>query len=41
MGLRISRSIVEAHGGKIWWLPDQNEGATFCFALPVADKAAP
>lgn len=41
MGLRISRSIVEAHGGEIWLLPDQDEGATFCFALPVGDKAVP
>jgi C4-dicarboxylate-specific signal transduction histidine kinase len=41
MGLRISRSLVEAHGGQIWVMPDQNEGATFCFALPVRDKGAP
>lgn len=41
MGLRISRSIVEAHGGRIWLLPDQNEGATFCFALPMVDEAGP
>lgn len=41
MGLRITRSIIEAHGGQIWVLPDKNEGATFCFALPIADKGAP
>jgi signal transduction histidine kinase len=41
MGLRISRSIIETHGGQIWVMPDQNEGATFCFALPIADKAGP
>lgn len=41
MGLRISRSIVAAHGGQIWMTPDQKEGATFCFALPAADQGAP
>jgi len=40
MGLRVSRSIVESHGGEIWVMPATDEGATFCFALPVADKAA-
>lgn len=41
MGLRISRSIVEAHGGQLWLLPDQHDGTTFCFALPAGDKAGP
>jgi PAS domain S-box-containing protein len=35
MGLAISRSIVEAHGGRLWPVPDAREGAVFNFTLPV------
>jgi len=35
MGLRISGSIVEAHGGHLWAQPNQEPGATFLFSLPV------
>jgi two-component system sensor histidine kinase VicK len=37
LGLFISKSIVEAHGGKIWAEnnPD-GKGATFCVSLPVS-----
>jgi len=36
MGLSISRSIIESHGGRLWWVPNQAEGATFKFSLPAA-----
>jgi PAS domain S-box-containing protein len=35
MGLSISRSIIDAHGGLLWATPNQDHGATFQFSLPV------
>jgi PAS domain S-box-containing protein len=35
MGLAISRSIVESHGGRIWATANQGAGAIFHFTLPV------
>ena len=35
MGLAISRSIIEAHGGRLWVAPDGGPGATFDFILPT------
>jgi signal transduction histidine kinase len=40
MGLAISRSIIEAHGGVIWAANNPTRGATFHFALPVANGPA-
>jgi PAS domain S-box-containing protein len=35
MGLAISRSIIEAHGGHLWATPNEGEGATIQFTLPL------
>ena len=35
MGLSISRSIIETHGGRFWATPNPDHGATFHFALPA------
>jgi signal transduction histidine kinase len=34
MGLRISRSIIESHGGRLWAADNSPRGASFCFTLP-------
>jgi len=34
MGLTISRSIIESHGGRIWATPNEPHGAVFQFTLP-------
>ena len=39
MGLAITRSIVESHGGRVWATANQGLGATFHFTLPVEAEA--
>src|SRR5262245_6263746 len=45
MGLPIARSIVQAHGGQLWAMDNDDQGATFFFTLPAAaadrDRDAP
>ena len=40
MGLSICRSIIEAHGGRVWATPSLPQGATFQFTLPQQREAA-
>jgi signal transduction histidine kinase len=38
LGLSISRTIIEAHGGRLWATPNQGQGTTFQFTLPASGE---
>jgi signal transduction histidine kinase len=38
MGLRISQSIIESHGGSLWAADNSPRGARFCFKLPAVNE---
>ena len=41
MGLAISRSIIEAHGGRLWASPNEPHGAVFSLTLPIGEQQSP
>lgn len=38
LGLSITRSLIEAHGGRLWAAPNSPDGAAFYFTLPVSNS---
>jgi PAS domain S-box-containing protein len=40
MGLTISRSLIEGHGGRLWAEPNVPNGAVFSFSLPIPTRVA-
>jgi two-component system, LuxR family, sensor kinase FixL len=41
LGLSICRSIIDAHGGRLWATPNPHRGVKFQFTLPLADDEDP
>jgi signal transduction histidine kinase len=41
MGLAISRTIIEAHRGRLWATPNAGPGVTVQFTLPTGEAGAP
>jgi PAS domain S-box-containing protein len=39
MGLPISRSLIESHGGRLWAAPNSPQGAVFSFTLPASSES--
>jgi len=39
LGLSVSRSIIESHGGKLWFDREHRNGAVFCFTLPLQGES--
>ena len=40
LGLYVARSLVELHGGRIWFESELGEGSTFYVTLPISDRPA-
>jgi PAS domain S-box-containing protein len=40
IGLSVSRSIIESHGGRLWATANDGPGATFAFSIPCEPKGA-
>jgi signal transduction histidine kinase len=40
IGLSVSRSIIEAHQGRLWAMPNDGPGATFAFSIPREPEGA-
>jgi signal transduction histidine kinase len=40
IGLSVSRSIIESHGGRLWAEPNEGPGATFLFSIPRQTTSA-
>jgi hypothetical protein len=40
MGLSICRSIIEAHGGRLWADANEPRGAAFRFTLPTSERSS-
>jgi C4-dicarboxylate-specific signal transduction histidine kinase len=41
LGLSVSRSIIESHGGRLWATANQGSGATFSFSIPCRHENLP